>query len=314
MKTKQQTYLEILDKIDFHKIKDHPNILIAANFWEEERYLAAKVCYRFLRLIDDLIDGYKSEHKSITESEKERFMSDVEQWIQAARNPGNSNLIQKDLIDTLERFKIPVWTMEVFAKSMVYDIHHDGFATLQGFLDYSEGASIAPASIFVHLCGVRKQNDGFNAPVYNVRKAATPCAIFSYIVHIIRDFQKDQTNNLNYFADDIILKYGLTRKELRSMADESNVNNAFRNMVREYYALADVYRQKTFDMIREISPCLEPRYQLSLDIIFSLYLMVFERIDIDHGKFTGEELNPTPEEIKERVYDTILKFKVINQA
>ena len=54
---------------------------------------------------------------------------------------------------------------------------------------------------------------------------------------------------------------------------------------------------------------LEPRYQLSLEIIFNLYLMVFERIDIQKGKFTTEELNPTPEETRERVYKTIMKFE-----
>jgi len=37
--------------------------------------------------------------------------------------------------------------------------------------------------------------------------------------------------------------------------------------------------------------------------------MVFERIDLKNGKFTSEELNPTPSETRERVYDTIMKFK-----
>lgn len=37
--------------------------------------------------------------------------------------------------------------------------------------------------------------------------------------------------------------------------------------------------------------------------------MVFERIDVEKGKFTKEELNPTYEEIKERVRQTILEYK-----
>jgi hypothetical protein len=37
--------------------------------------------------------------------------------------------------------------------------------------------------------------------------------------------------------------------------------------------------------------------------------MIFERIDLKNGKFTTLELNPTPEETKQRVYDTILKFE-----
>jgi len=97
---------------------------------------------------------------------------------------------------------------------------------------------------------------------------------------------------------------------MREFAEGRPVNRHFRNLVEEYYRLADEYRMKTYDIIREISPLLEPRYQLSLEIIFDLYLMVFERIDIKNGKFTTEELNPTPEETRERVYKTIKNFRI----
>jgi hypothetical protein len=36
--------------------------------------------------------------------------------------------------------------------------------------------------------------------------------------------------------------------------------------------------------------------------------MVFERINLKNGKFTTEELNPTPEETRERVYNIIMNF------
>jgi hypothetical protein len=79
----------------------------------------------------------------------------------------------------------------------------------------------------------------------------------------------------------------------------------------EYYILAEEYRKKTYDCIRAIWPYLEAPYQLSLEIIFELYLMVFERIDIWHGKFTTKELNPTPEESRQRVYATILNSRTL---
>jgi len=46
---------------------------------------------------------------------------------------------------------------------------------------------------------------------------------------------------------------------------------------------------------------LEPQYLLSLHIIFDLYVQIFERIDIKHGNFSAEELNPTTQEIIERI-------------
>ena len=197
---------------------------------------------------------------------------------------------------------------------MIYDIYHDGFATLETFLDYSSGASIAPASVFVHLCGIRSANSTYKMPVFDVRSSATPCAVFSYIVHIIRDFQKDQHNNLNYFADDLIIKHGLDRKQLKAISNGTFIPQGFRDMIREYYHLADQYRLKTYQMIQRIKPFVEPRYQLSLEIIFDLYLMVFERINPDAGFFTAAELNPTPQEIRERVYHAILAFHEVEQA
>lgn len=310
MNSQQKEFLEIHNSIDFHKINDHPNILIAANFWEPERYDAAKTCYKFMRTIDDLIDNYKAKHKIIAPSERKKFEKNVDEWLKLIIGSEEFNPVRSELIDTIEKFKIPGWPLEAFAKSMVYDIYNDGFPTLASFLEYSQGASVAPASIFVHLSGLTGKNGSYYKPGFDVKEAATPCAIFSYLVHIIRDFQKDQHNNLNYFAADMMIKNGLTREELRDIAHGGSISNGFRNMIQEYCDIADEYRQLTFEVIRKISPLVEPRYRLSLEIIFSLYLMAFEKIDIENCSFTAIELNPTPEETKTRVYETIMNFSV----
>jgi hypothetical protein len=79
-------------------------------------------------------------------------------------------------------------------------------------------------------------------------------------------------------------------------------------MMREYRQIADGYRADTLKVMKEICPLLEPRYRLSLEVIFDLYMMVFERIDPDHGTFSTEELNPTPDETRERVRGVIERF------
>jgi hypothetical protein len=38
---------------------------------------------------------------------------------------------------------------------------------------------------------------------------------------------------------------------------------------------------------------------------------VFERIDVENGTFSTEELNPTPEETRERVYQTIVNSRTL---
>lgn len=309
MNSDRNKFLEIFNSIDFHKIIDHPNILIAANFWEPDRYSAAKTCYKFMRAIDDLIDNHKAKNKLISADERKKFLADVNDWLRMIMFSGENDPLQDELLQTVEKFKIPLWPMQDFAKSMMYDINNDGFSTINTFLEYANGASVAPASVFVHLNGLTKVNGNYSDPPFDVKWAATPCAIFSYLVHIIRDFQKDQLNNLSCFADDLIIKNNLSRQILREFAEGKPVNLDFRNLIKYYYTLADEYRLKTFEIIKEIRPLLEPRYQLSLEIIFDLYLMVFERIDPVNGSFTTEDLNPTPEETKERVLNVIMNFR-----
>jgi phytoene/squalene synthetase len=308
MNSQKDYFIEIFNSIDFNQIKDHPNILVAANFWDHERFCAAKTCYKFMRAIDDLIDNHKAKNKLIAVNERQEFVANVDEWMKMIIVSKDCNPQDAELIETIERFRIPLWPLEAFAKSMIYDINNDGFPTMQAFLDYSGGASVAPAAIFVHLNSISKNHAGYDDPPFDVRWAATPCAIFSYLVHIIRDFQKDQLNNLSYFADDLITGSGLTRERLSEFAQGEPVDSNFRDLIRHYYSLADVYRSRTFDVIKQIRPLLEPRYQLSLEIIFNLYLLVFERIDLVDGKFTTEELNPTPEETRDRVYRTIMNF------
>jgi len=308
MDPNQQLYLDILNRIPVEQIRDHPNILVAAGFWDSDRYQAAKTCYTFMRKIDDLIDDYKAGHQRIEEKDRAKFMRKADEWLQMIRSGKHMFPFQKELVDTINKFRIPVWTLEDFARSMVYDINYDGFPTVQSYLDYSNGATVAPSSIFVHLCGIEKHDGIWHDPKFDVKTASTPCALFSYLVHIIRDFQKDQLNNLSYFADDRILANGLTRGLMKQIALGAPVNGGFRSLMKEYYQMADQYRKQTWEVLEKISPLLEPRYHLSLLIIFNLYLMVFERIDLEKGSFTATELNPSPKEIYDRVHRTILEF------
>ena len=81
MNSQRDNFIEIFESIDFHRIKDHPNILVAANFWDQERFCAAKACYKFMRAIDDLIDNHKAKNKLIAVGERKDFISNVEEWM-----------------------------------------------------------------------------------------------------------------------------------------------------------------------------------------------------------------------------------------
>lgn len=299
----------LIKNIDFDNIEKHPNILIAARFWDDNRYNAAKVCYKFMRMIDDYIDDRKATGQEISCLEREELSSRVHHWIECLQGSEEDDPFFQVLVQTIETFRIPLQLFHNFAKSMLYDINHDGFLTLDSFIEYSNGASVAPASIFVHLCCLEEVNGEYVVPDYDVIELARPCAIFSYLVHIIRDFQEDQLSNLNYFAGDILDKHGISCSELKEIALGKSIPESFRKVVAEYRDYATYYGLQTLEAIEKLQNDLSGRYLLSLHIIYQLYKMVFEKIDVEHGTFTREELNPTALEIKEKVLELVMDWK-----
>ncbi len=292
-----------INGIDITEIDKHPNILIAASFWEEDRYQAARVCYRFMREIDDLVDDRKSKEKKISCMEKQLLSEKVNSWIKCLDKNTSTDSSTQELINTIDTYKIPLLYFHKFAMAMQYDIDHNGFPTFQSFIDYAEGASVAPASIFVHLCCLKNENGSFVIPPIDILEVARPCALFSYLVHVIRDFEKDQKENLNYFAIDILEKNKLSPDDLKEIARSGNIPPEFRNVIAYYKEKAEEYRQQTIQQIERLQSMVNGRYLMSLNIIYKLYLSVYYRIDVESGTFTTEELTPSIEEIGGMVTD-----------
>ena len=300
---------DFTDEIDFSKVLKNPILDIAARLWEDERYAAFKTCYRSMRAIDDMIDGVKSQGDTLSQAEKEYLASRVNGWVQAIEDGPHNDAYQRRLAETMKRFRIPLWPWRKLAESMIYDIHHNGFATFQTFLTYSEGAAVAPGSVFTHLCGIRERDGEYHPPPFDVQESSRPTALYCYLTHILRDFQKDQNQNLNYFSDDLMAEYGLNTTKLREIAAGGEVSAGLRGLMGRYVELAEGYGRESRKALEKIAPHLEPRYLLSFKVLHSLYDQILERVDVPHGSYTATELNPSPAEIDERIWDTISSFK-----
>ena len=176
---------------EFEKILTNPILDIAARFWDAERYEAFKICYRSMREIDDLVDHRKASGNPLTQTELAEFRNRIKEKMETLADPQASG----ELAQTLTRFQIPSWPWLRLSEAMDYDLEHNGFSTFQVFLRYCEGAAIAPAAVFVHLCGVKKEREEFCAPEFDIRKCARDLALFSYLV---------QTAFLQYIVGEII--------------------------------------------------------------------------------------------------------------
>lgn len=304
---------DIIRNIPFEKIDKHPNILIAAMFWDDARYNAAVDCYRFMRMIDDMVDDRKASQEAFTCLEKQLITEQVTKWIACLDSASAEDPMIFKLSGTIEKFCIPLRLFHNFTRSMLFDVNHDGFASMDEFMEYTEGASVAPASVFVHLCCLTEDSKGYTAPGFDVVPVARHCARFSYLVHIIRDFQEDHMNNLNYFSADLLARNNLTPADLRDIAHGAPVTGPFRNLIREYYELADHYSRLTLLEIENLSEVVHGRYLLSLHIIYQLYRQVFDRIDLENGNFTTLELKPGPEEIRKKVLEVASEWALVRR-
>ena len=313
MTGKKPTKLDFARDVDFSDILTNPILDIAARFWEKDRYKAFRVCYRSMRRIDDLVDHRKESSNKITEEEIAVMERGMLNWLESVRRGDSDDQFTLEFLSILKRFRIPLWPWERLHRSMVYDLKHDGFSSFLVFVRYTEGAAIAPASIFMHLCGLNRTNGDYILPGFDIRLAARPLALFSYLVHIMRDFQKDQLAGLNYFSDRLLEAYGLSRKDLRLIAEGASVTDGCRRLMARYHSFAEYYRKRARAMVKAVSPFLAPRYQLSVELIYQLYLQIFELIDPVRGGFSADELTPSPTAISDRIQNTITGFRPVSQ-
>ena len=296
---------------NFESILTNPILDIAARFWDEDRYQAFKVCYRSMREIDDLIDDRKVEGQTFSPAEQISYTENINELISGLVNTESGGRTQRMLLEVIQRFKIPHWPWQRLAKAMIYDIKNDGFDSFMTFRRYTEGAAISPASVFMHLCGISQSGQEFSLPKFDICKAARPLAIFSYLVHIMRDYEKDQTRNLNFFPNDILKRHNLTADEIQALCKSGIVDDRIRSLFADYKRLADYYRNRALSSVNNTIPYLQPKYQLSLTLIYSLYLQIFEKIDCEKGCFSTQELNPSPTEIQEKIDFTVRNFKAV---
>ena len=300
--------IDFASQVDFSAVLTNPILDIAARVWDSDRYDAFKVTYRAMRVIDDLVDERKAREDDISDSEKQQIEQMIRSWTAAMLERRPPDAFGEELLEVLDRFAIPTWPFERLSKAMIYDLHHDGFASVPMFLRYCEGAAIAPASIFTHLCGLTLEGEKYAPPAYDIRAEARPLALFSYLVHIVRDFEKDQCAGLNYFADSLVAEFSLDRTELEKIAKGAEPSDSFRKLISHYKSLADRYRSSARTKLDQLLPRLEPRYQLSLELIYNLYLQIFDKIDPESGTFTAEALNPTESEVQARIEETLGRF------
>jgi phytoene synthase len=180
---------------------------VARLFPDRERYLAFCATYASMRWVDDRVDEGDSAPPELAEWEKAIEGNFEGEFGSASYGAA--------LSDTLSRFDLPLEPWQNLQKAMRYDLETRSFHTYQDFLDYAEGATVAPASVFATLLLMRIDGERYRPalPYPVIRDAVRRSAIACYEVHILRDAREDLVCGRNYFPQDELDEYHLDARK-----------------------------------------------------------------------------------------------------
>src|SRR6185295_12872475 len=107
-----------------------------------------------------------------------------------------------------------------FFVAMHRDLEVHRFATYRDFLDYTEGAAVAPTTIYLYLVASRSRAAGepYRLPEgFDLIGSGRQLGIFAYLGHILRDLATDLAtgeDGLLYLGADDLEAFGITEAML----------------------------------------------------------------------------------------------------
>jgi phytoene synthase len=198
---------------------------------ERQRFFLAS--YASMRVIDDIVDdGFLELPDAERDAAREAVIETIENWqvqIIAAKSGADnpmpetgplSTSVYDALRLTLGRSDLSPEPWIELADALHHDVAEEPMDEWDDFIAYCEGATAAPASIFVYLLSARYDPEiGYtspltNPPIYHARDMA----IFCYIIHILRDLPEDikGPDRLVTIPSEVLIAADITLGEIRN--------------------------------------------------------------------------------------------------
>lgn len=267
---------------------NRPHLYTVANFFFDPKiYYAFCATYASMRVIDDLIDNIEGRNL-LTAAERQQFVAKIDEWtagVHACLNESEkTDPIAIALTDTFRQFPIPLKFWDNLAQSMKEDLEKDRFRTFDEYLAYTEGAAIAPATIFMYFLTFEKAGDRYVCvrPEIDPYTYAKPMAIFCYVTHILRDISPDLELNktgLVYVPLDDLRRFSVSESDLFNFKQTGTINASFRSFMEYMVDLARKYETESYRLFDELSPNLAQDAKFILRLLLALYSETIRRIE-----------------------------------
>lgn len=279
--------------------------LTSCYFLDRQRYWAFCAMYAVMRVVDDRIDAIPSRSGSSTESRNIEHQV-VDAWQTAletasgGKAPGSSVVAACDhpeaaeLLaaggDAMERFPVPTVLWRNFFAAMHRDIDQPRFATYQDFLDYTEGASVSPTTIYLYLIAAARPSSAVASaagpyvlpPGFDLITCGRHLGTFAYLGHILRDLAEDLSTGeegLIYVASEDLASFGLDEDALRRDLANRRASSELRQLVSELRDRSRHHLRAGRRLLAPLDGVLEPDGSYILELILTIYERVLDKIE-----------------------------------
>ncbi|WP_085580184.1 squalene/phytoene synthase family protein [Thalassospira mesophila] len=266
-------------------------------------FLAA---YASMRVIDDIVDdGFLEKSDAERDNLRDDTFDIIDRWqdqIEAAKvmadNPWPDvgplpGPVYDALTLTLGESDLSVEPWVKLAEALRKDVAEDPLDEWDDFIAYCEGATAAPASIFVYLLSARYDDEiGYvsnltASPLYHARDMA----IFCYVIHILRDLPIDVKgpDRLVTIPGEMLLAADISIGEIRNAIgqqdyDTLNVLGTF--MLEKAWEHFETGQARSAELLA----ILEPEETDTLSRLFSVYIELAAMMDGGYGAFLADRV------------------------
>ena len=180
--------------------------------------------YGFARYADEIVDDLAS---TLSENEKADALKNWGNEVLANIKSGKSNdHIGAALVDTVNRFSIPISYFEAFLHSMTMDLTVTEYHTYEDLYEYVYGSAAVIGLQMVPILGTISKQSMTEANI-----AAEKLGTAFQLANFIRDIGEDLTRGRVYLPVTELQSHGVTREMLEARIVTPQIKNALKDQI-----------------------------------------------------------------------------------
>ena len=216
--------------------------------------------YGFARYADEIVDDLAS---TLSENEKADALKNWGNEVLANIKSGKSNdHIGAALVDTVNRFSIPISYFEAFLHSMTMDLTVTEYHTYEDLYEYVYGSAAVIGLQMVPILGtISKQS------MTETNIAAEKLGTAFQLANFIRDIGEDLTRGRVYLPVTELQSHGVTREMLEARIVTPQIKNALKEQIQRVRRLQAEAKVSINLLSAESRACIEAASELYCGIV-----------------------------------------------